>query len=626
MVAIKMEGFGGAVPVLSRRLLADNMADVAVNVDVLPGEIRPIPRPVEVVTLTGGTFVRAVAIPDRGVPGTFVWVGMTSTFGRVFRSPLVNDAFERFIKLDGNSPGTPTRLMVNSFSRIKAGSPWLKLGMPAPNIAPALAVAGGSGAVITRSYIYTLVNMFGEESQPSAPVTVSGFANGTWNLSSLAAPVDAADYGITAFRIYRTITGNTGTDYFLVAEQLIASTTYADTRLDSVVASEGRILRSVAWAAPLDVEGVLPLPNGFFAAWSGRNVYFSEPYRPWAWPAAYTLSTPHPVTGCGVFGNSLVALTETTPVIFTGNVPASMSVAQAGFIEPCESPGSVVSTPEGVYFAGRSGIYLVGPGGATNVTRNIVGLRQWRDQYLPDHKYTVVTPRRIIGYGAGGRGFSIDKEEARAGLIQLRSSIEYASIWQDELFSRIYGIADNVVYELESGEQNATSGGWRSKEFVFPRPMGFGALLLSIDSVYDAETQPPFTPNDPVVPGGPWTGDNTTLYNYAQFNGAPYNDAPLPGTLPPGASPPAYGWPSWYGALQTAVAFDLAGFSLPDGIDAYVTVYADRKPIWSRAVTGDRQYRLPSGFKSEVWQFEVVSRVAVYSLIVGETGKDLADV
>jgi hypothetical protein len=154
--------------------------------------------------------------------------------------------------------------------------------------------------------------------------------------------------------------------------------------------------------------------------------------------------------------------------------------------------------------------------------------------------------------------------------------------------------------------------------------MNFGALLLSFESTYIAESLPPFSPTDPPVSGGPWTS-RTMLYNYSQFNGGIINDAPALGTLPPGASPPAYGWPFWYGALTSAVSLDLSGAGLPASIDGFVSVYADRRLVWSKAVTSDVQYRLPSGFKAEVWQFEVIARVPVYSLLVGETGKDLAD-
>lgn len=627
MVAIKMEGFGGAVPMLSRRLLADNMAELAVNADVLPGELRPIPAAIPVHTFSsGGPYARAYAIPDRSVAeDVFVWVGLRSVYGRVFRSPLVNDKFERFIKLDDNGPDSPSRMEVNSFARIKAGQPWLRLGMEPPSVQPSIEVVGGSGNVVTRSYAYTYVNIFGEESAPSAPTVVSGFANGAWQISSLATPFDVEFFGIEKFRIYRSITGNTGTDFFRVVEQAIINTTYSDTRFDSLVASEGLLLRSVSWLAPLEVEGVIALPNGVLSAWAGRDVFFSEPYRPWAWPAEYTLATMNPIVGCGVFGNSLVALTETTPTIFTGNNPRSMSVEQMGFVEPCESPGSIVSTPEGVYFAGRSGLFLVGPGSTSNVTRNIITVRDWKDNYLPDHKFTVVTPRRIMAFGDGGRGFSIDKEEARAGVILLRNAVNFVSVWQDELFSRTYGIFGNTVYELETGDPSFTAGGWRSKEFVFPKPMNYGALLLSAETRYVADNPPIYADLGDPVPGGPWTS-RMPLFNYSQFNGGIINDAPVPGTLPPGGSPPDSGWPFWYGALPYAFSIRDVGAGLPAGVDTFVAVYADRQLIWSRAVTPEVQYRLPSGFKAEVWQFEIVTRVPVFSLIVGETGKDLGDV
>lgn len=39
------------------------------------------------------------------------------------------------------------------------------------------------------------------------------------------------------------------------------------------------------------------LPNGVFAASRDRTIYFSEPYRPYAWPDIYAQTLPFEVVG-----------------------------------------------------------------------------------------------------------------------------------------------------------------------------------------------------------------------------------------------------------------------------------------------------------------------------------------
>jgi hypothetical protein len=48
--------------------------------------------------------------------------------------------------------------------------------------------------------------------------------------------------------------------------------------------------------------------------------------------------------------------------------------------------------------------------------------------------------------------------------------------------------------------------------------------------------------------------------------------------------------------------------------------------ILDTVVNSERTLRLPSGFKSDLWQFEMVGNTAVYSVQIAETAKGLAAV
>jgi hypothetical protein len=619
MPGMKLQMFGGAVPIASRRLVPDNMAEVAVNTDLLSGEIRPFRQPRIVQTFSGGSWNRAFRFTNGQ------WIPLSSIHARVFRSPLVNDAFERFIKLDGNAPGTPVRALQNSRQRIANGDPWLKLGMPVP-VPLSVSHSGGVGSAATRAYTYTFVNMFGEESQPADPVTATGKVDGTWAVTGMAAPVNASDYGITHFRIYRTVVGSNGTEYYRVVEQAIATTSYNDTLSDVVIAFPSMTLQSTFWREPEDMEGIIQMPNGFFAAWSGRDVFFSEPYRPWAWPAEYILTMPDPVVGCGVTGSSLVVLTNSRPVVITGSRPSNMSMERSDFIEPCLSPESVFSALEGVYFAGTDGLMLANQGGVFSVTRSLIDPNQWRRDYAASLISVVVTNKQVFGFQESGYGFVLDKDEQRAGIVRLRNMPNFTTVWRDFYSGTIYGMFDGAVYELFGRFDAPAACGWRSKEFMLPRPVSMGALMISIDSAFDADSVGDIESNAPPIAGGPWT-DQSALYGYMQYGECFYAEAPDPGTLPPGGVPPAAGWPNWYGLVPDDIAIDdLSGLGLPSNIDTYVIVYAGRVPVWRAPVSNGIIYRLPSGFKDVLWQFDIITRVPVFSLQVAETPKEIADV
>lgn len=653
---LKIDTFGGAVPLVSDRLLPNNMASVAVNVDLVSGEIRPLRRPQTIfsfsqvgdLTTEGGdpitteddTVIQTapfgqgtarahrIPSPDPSQPPT--WINLESIHARVFRPTLVNDSFERFVKIDNNAPGTAVLLQQNSLARIQTNAPWLLLGVPPPASAPVVGTTGGSAPDVTRAYTYTYVNIFGEESAPAPPTLFDGPPDATWNITGLAAPSSTviSERGIAQIRIYRTVTGSTGTLFYRVATQDVSNSSYADTRPDLELTFEAILLQSTTWRVPELAEGLIAMPNGFFAAWRGRDVFFSEPYRAWAWPTDYIVSVPDPIVGCGVLGQTLVVLTESVPVLIGGPRPDSMTVERLDFVEPCVAPESVFSAPEGVYFASKRGLMLISPGGPINITGRLISPGEWSRSFAPRYVSTLVTANQIFGFEKGGNGFVLDKDEARAGLTFVRNDVNYNMVWMDPYTGEIHGSAGSTI-RLLFNESVGASGGWRSKEFMFPAPVNLGAVVVYLESDYDADgvcmTRTPLVPVD----GGPWT-DQSTVLNYNLLNTLPLNTSPEPGTLPPTTDPNAVGvsgWPQWYGLIAVDIATaDLTGSTLEVGAHTYLVVRADGKVVWERAVSDKVVYRLPSGLKATLWQVDIVTRVPVYSIQLAETGKDLARV
>jgi hypothetical protein len=66
---------------------------------------------------------------------------------------------------------------------------------------------------------------------------------------------------------------------------------------------------------------------------------------------------------------------------------------------------------------------------------------------------------------------------------------------------------------------------------------------------------------------------------------------------------------------------------IPGTDDVWFTVYANRQVIYDQKVPRNgAPVRLPSGYKADIWQFEVRARAPVYSVHVASTVKELKSV
>jgi hypothetical protein len=645
MVSIRFERFAGMAPLVSSRLLPPNMAEQAFNVSLRNGELRGVRQPIKIKEFPSSpSYGWAVRVPDPAAPSAPVWIPFVSKYADFFPNPLTNDAFDRYVWLDNNAPGTAAFPVQNSFARIKAAQPTIQLGVLAPTNAPTVTITGGSNITVTRSYVYTYVNIFNEEGAPSDPVTATGYLNGTWTITGYINPANAATRGLNRIRLYRTISGSIGTQYFRVAEFAINTTTYTDSQSDAAVAQVGIILESTIWAEPLQMEGIALMPNGFFAGWKGRDLYFSEPYRPWAWPAEYTLSVDHPIIDCGVVGQTLIVLTSVSPVFVTGVGPAAMSMAKLTQVEPCVSANSVASSPEGLYYASPNGLILITPQGLVPVTQNIVGREVWQRDFLPFISDAVVYDGQYIAAGESGDGFIFGALGDQPYITKLINFSTIQSVWVDPYTGQVHLTMGNDVYEWDSLMSGYIPAQWVSKEFQYQRPINLGALMLSFNN--DVDVQSPFVetflrltesddvritedsserileqildPTSSIPVGGPWP-EYTSIVGYNQINGATINVNPLHGEYPPGNGYPTKVWPYWYGIVR-----ENPEITLTQNGKCEVIVYASGELVWQSVVEDGVVYRLPSGFKSERWQFAVTTAVPVFNLQVAETSKELA--
>lgn len=588
MATIQLSTFGGIVPAVDDRLLPQTAAAAARNVWLYSGALQGFPQQQNVRTLTDTKSCSAFRLPNNLPDGQHLsdstWMEFGSAFVDVLRTAVVDDQYQRYYW--AQQTAAPR---YNTLARIKAGLPSFLVGVPAPpqTLIVTPQVADASELSETRSYVVTWVTEYGEEGPPCDPTTATGWSGGTWTITGMYPPYET-QRNITKKRLYRTVTSSQGVaSYFFVAELPASTQTYADTAASSTITINNQLESATWFPPPSDLQGWVSMPNGIIAGWRGKEVWFCEPYRPHAWPSDYTVATEYNIVGLGVQGQTLIVCTEGYPTAITGINPASMSMAKVSTFEPCTSRGSIVSTPEGVYYASPNGLILAANGSFTNVTQQYITKDKWQNLIRLQNLQAgrLGTGYYVFGVGAFGAfnlnaypstAFSGDDfTGATTGLFfdpsnpntitPFCSDTPVMKVFNDPWSGELLIITDGKVKWVNVQDQTSPMQPfkWKSKVFQSAFAENFEAMKVYFDD----------------------TGSTTGL-----------------------------------GATSGCVTVAASSFGV-------VRIYADDRLVLTRTLTksGD-MIRLPSGFKAQFWQVEFEARVKIYSAQLATSAKELRSV
>lgn len=433
-------------------------------------------------------------------------------------------------------------------------------------------------------------------------------SGGTWSRE--------ADYNTTNMkkRIYRTVTGGF---YRFVAEIDAATTFYDDNISDT---SLGEELPSTTWVnPPADMKGLITLPNGSLAGFTGNTLHMSEPYAPHAWPADYDIAFPYPVVAIAAAGESIIVATNGNPFLVTGANPASMSQTELEIFQACVSKTSMVSILNGAIYASPDGLVYVPVAGTPRVITN--GLYKevdWRLVNPSSIKAYKYNDRYYASYVNGGEnddedGFLVfDPSEPDSTLTTLGVIITAAH--SDLETDSLYFCEDNIIKLFNEG------GGfkqftWRSKVHTSARPIvlqaaqvkfeqGEGLTESEIEAAIQAalatlESQIFFPNGNPLAPdfdnpthSGAFTGYTPSAYAVA---GGPYFDATK--------------------EIVTTVTVNLKVIT-NEGDEEYSYSVSDSKP-----------FRINTQKLRDIFEYEVSGRNAtIHEVTIAETLSEIARV
>ena len=167
MAYFKRERFSGIAPAISPRLIADQFAQVAENVDFESGRLVPTTDDSAAFTLQNALRRSIYYYRDTN------WLEWNEDGVKAVPGPIPGDTLARLYFTGDDYPrmGTAATIVAGS-TGYPANS--YRLGVPAPANAPLTEKTGTPDATQTPddvSYVYTFVTAFGEEGPPS-PATV----------------------------------------------------------------------------------------------------------------------------------------------------------------------------------------------------------------------------------------------------------------------------------------------------------------------------------------------------------------------------------------------------------------------------------------------------------------------
>jgi hypothetical protein len=453
---ISITNFAGMMPRRNAALLPDNAAQNAQNCTLWHGDLRPLKSPLTVITPTAlGGAIRSIYRIGMSLPETQFWMAWTADVD-VVRGMIANDTSERtYFTGDGVPKVTNLQMATQGGTSYPVNA--YALGVPAPTVAPTCLASDTTAPNETRAYIYTYVTAWGEEGMPSPPTRVVVSSTAAVALSGMAT-APTGNYNITSKRIYRSQQTAGGTAiYEFVAEIADAGITFNDTLTGTQLGEE---LTTLTYAMPpADLAGLVALPNGIMAGFSGYDLYFCEPFLPYAWPEAYRLTADYPIVGLGVFGSSLLVCTKGSPYLVSGVHPDSMSMERIELDQACVAKRSIISIGGGVMYASPDGLVYVGAGGSRVVTQELYTREEWQalnpatiEAYFHDGKY--------IGMFSSGGGFILNSlEDASLTFFDEAVTAGYADKINDALYLCIGG----VIKKFNAGTDKSYT--WRSKKF-----------------------------------------------------------------------------------------------------------------------------------------------------------------
>jgi hypothetical protein len=649
-------GDAAGTAVISGELLSITVTDPGSGYDTAPS-----------VTIkgTGGFGATARAVIDETA-------GTVTTIEIVTKGVGFSEAPTITITGGGGTGATATAKISAQVVRVDITTPGSYTTLPTVTFSGGDATTQATGTAFftnleSRSYAYTFVTQFGEESPPSPPAeVVDGSADGTWSLSDLqTAPpntgsVTAATsigneqvrvtlnttFGLSQYdtitfasiggmtdlngtfriqslgptantlvinlntaqtytsggswtkaaphntsgmtkRIYRT-TG-VGGDFLFIDEIPVANTTYTD----AVVAADlGEILPTAdSLLPPKNLIALTSLPNGCLVGISGNEICFSDPYLPYSWP----LRNRYTISGVGIAlvsaGNSVIVLTDTFPILFTGSDPEAMSPSVMQTYAPCATKRGVVDVGGGCMYPSYDGLWLAAPGRVEKLTTKLYREEEWRLLYPETFVAGFADGQYYARYRDDGSSYIWVFDTAENDSV-IRVEQDASHLLRNDTDGELYVALDDKVYRWDSNINQRYTSDWVSSEIQLPMPMNFS--VAQVHGAFNAI----LPPDTSVIDANELIISNVDLVG-GELNGNSILTLDVNGSNLRQFTP----------VVESKVQF---------------TLYKDGDPTYTVGLNSSEPFRLPADCACEVYQIGLNTSIPIYNVTIADSVAELA--
>lgn len=351
---LTLDKFGGIVPRLAPHSLPAAAAEKAHNVKLRNGRLEPWRELCEFATVSG-----TASFHSHGC--------CVTSWDTVVNAAEVSPDWGRFYISGRNSYLESVTLSC------KCEPSYYRLGVPAPMNPPVVTGTESCGRdTDARSYVYTYINQWYEESAPSPASDIIRVADGSAvSVTGIELPPDG--YGIIGANLYRAVSGfrdvkgkqqTKATEFLYVGTITFPSTSFNDTVL---MVNLGQALETEHTRMPPEgLQNICSIESTVQLAATKKNrVYRSERFQPHNWPVKYELTLDSTIVHMVENNGRLFVSTDTVPyVIDATNCDDTKCTPVTSLDAPlpdisCGHQGSAIPTPYGMVYSSPLGVVLV---------------------------------------------------------------------------------------------------------------------------------------------------------------------------------------------------------------------------------------------------------------------------
>lgn len=510
----------GIAPIIPADELAPDQAQIALNCKLRAGHIKPWYNFSEEATPVNTGTIRTIFLYEDSH-----WLEWEADVDVVL-APVAGDTQGRFYYTGDGIPKKSNRTEATTGGGAKPVN-FYPLAVPTPvHALTATPGSGGSGDDRVVNYVWTVVTSWSEEGAPSPAssnvtcrpgqtVSLSGMTlewqasteydegnfvfkvgdeGGTYVYKCVQAGTSGSSeptWGTTVDedtndgtvvwrcyknnlstkRIYRLEVGEQYASYQYLDSISISSTTYTDTTLPEELGAE---LGTEDYDPPLDeLMGLTYMGSGVIAAFTGKDLYFCEPYAPWAWPTDYNITVPEAIVGLAASAGVLYVLTEGRPYVITGTDPRSFVPVELPGVYPLVSKRAKFAHKGGVYYATIGGIANATAGNITLITEAQMDSEKWSEYHPTTMHASLYNNYLFFFYNYGDEEGAVIYDLITNEMMTMNYYCDAA--YYDGDNDKLYMVMqddsdDNKIYLWEGDDTQPlpSSFKWRSKRFILP--------------------------------------------------------------------------------------------------------------------------------------------------------------